>query len=545
MTQPYPFDCLPVHPPPQPLESFTGYMIRLGELNQVRSISALRTLLFADLSFRPHLHLHNTDTLSRAFPRFAAAAHCAVERLQATTTAHLVTKFGCKVALPFLQNSLADGLRYCPDCLDETGYYRLDWRFLALPGCERHKKRLLDRCGRCGQVIPLLNPCLRIGICPHCQADLRLGDAPFLSDDECRLTQLRTPDLAYLLTPQAWETDAPAIRASAGAWLSCQRREQKLSSVRLARQLGVPQPRVRSIESLQARREGVCFQLYLAYADALKTSWSATFAYVSQQSDLPQTATQLWAQRLLQQVEQAIDHLEQSGQPLSKMAVGRAVNLSPECLVLYPGVKPLMETLPERARQQAEQRWLRTAQTAIADLQHQRQPITRNSLYQRVPRLPRTLTRYPELRRFLARYLPADTLRARPPRTHPHQAALLQHLTTLTPSLAAQDQRVTLPLLARVLGISPAIVYGDPTLHAQITAVRQFCALTQRQRTEARFLQQAQQVVSDLTQHRQRCSIQAICQALGKPYGVLAKYPRLYALFQAVKAPPGWAKTAR
>ncbi len=539
MNKPYAFDCLPVHPAPEALESFTGYMIRLAELNRIRSVSALRIVLFNDPGFRPHLRLAHTDNVWRPFERFATAACCSVEQLRATTTYHLVTKFDCPMAHPFLQNSLAASLRYCPDCLREHNYYRLDWRFLTLPGCARHGKYLLDRCGQCGQAIALLNACLRISVCPHCQADLRSCVAPSLTEDAHRLTQLRTPDLAYLLAPQSWEMNALAIRTRAGAWLSYQRQEQQLSSIQLARQLGVPQPYLRRIELPQARREGLRFPCYLAYTDALKTSWSATFAYVSQHPELPMRAAQLRAQHLLQRIEQALDQMEQSGQPISKNAVGRAVGLSPECFNLYPDIRQLMVNLPERSRQQRERQWLKAAQTVVADLQRQQQPITLRGIYQRIPRFPRNLTSYPQLHHFLAQYFSEACLTPKSQPTHPQEALLLERLAVLTDDLAAQDQPVTLPQLTKALGITPATVYAYPVLRVRLAEVRQYCKQVQRQRVEDQLVQQAQAIIHEQTTRGQRSSIISVCRALGKPFLVLAKYPRLYALFQQVKSPRG------
>ena len=42
------FDVLPVHPPPLPLESFTGYLVRLAEANHLKTKSALASMTHPD-----------------------------------------------------------------------------------------------------------------------------------------------------------------------------------------------------------------------------------------------------------------------------------------------------------------------------------------------------------------------------------------------------------------------------------------------------------------------------------------------------------------
>jgi hypothetical protein len=198
-----------------------------------------------------------------------------------------------------------------------------------------------------------------------------------------------------------------------------------------------------------------------------------------------------------------------------------------------------MATFPERIRQQREQCWLDAAQTVVMDLQRQQQPITLQGLYRRIPRFPRNLTNYPQLHRFLAQYFSEASLTPKPQPTHPQEVLLLERLAALTDDLAAQDQTVTLPRLTSALGITPATVYAYPALRVRLAEVRQYCKQVQRQRIEDRLVQQAQAIIHEQITHGQRSSIDSVCRALGKPFVVLAKYPRLYALFQQIKAPRG------
>lgn len=46
------------------------------------------------------------------------------------------------------------GYQYCPECLsDGTPYFRRSWRFSFVVACVKHRRLLIDQCGRCGVAI--------------------------------------------------------------------------------------------------------------------------------------------------------------------------------------------------------------------------------------------------------------------------------------------------------------------------------------------------------------------------------------------------------
>jgi hypothetical protein len=110
----------------------------------------------------------------------------------------------------FFIESLGAYQRYCPKCLSETDYYSLTWRFLAVTGCSVHQCRLLERCGHCGNFIPLFTTCTRLGICSLCGEDLRSCPTLTLSVQEMDNVQRCTTDIEYLLSPQGSEEDKDA-----------------------------------------------------------------------------------------------------------------------------------------------------------------------------------------------------------------------------------------------------------------------------------------------------------------------------------------------
>lgn len=540
MTMIYPFDCLPIHPPPQALETFTSYLIRLAEVNGIQSIHTLRHLLFPNMSFRPHLNLYNTDTLMRSFPSLAQAAHCTLEQLRQTTVFHLVNKFGCIVALPFLQDSLAPTVRFCPDCLRESAYYRLPWRFLAIPGCMKHECLLQDQCPACYQPIPHLSHCLQMARCPHCAMDLRQSPSIAMTKAQHDLTVRRTPDIVYLLTPQDWEADTFSMREGAGAWLRAIRREQHLSSPKVAAALGVSQPTIRHIELPRARREGIRFYTYLAYTDRLDTTWSQVFETIHQQPQLPRDALGMREERLRQQVEAAIHKIEAAGDRLSIMAVSHKVGLSPECFVLYPKVKALADTIPERARQQRENDLLITFQKAVACLQQEGIPITRHAISVRVPSYPDSFASYPRLVDFLSRYIPRELLLLEPRRkTHPREAELVQQIPEVAKRLLRQTERITLKRFSEALGLPVMHLYNYPTLHQQVKVSCDRCRQMQKEQQELYMLQQVEQAIEQLKAEGIPCSNIAISRIVGKHHRVLTDYPRVKALLSQYKGKSG------
>src|SRR5690606_33291900 len=144
-----------------------------------------------------------------SFGRLVDETLCSETDLQATTFFHLARKFGrvpqARSLSLFMVGALSPQLRFCPRCIAEHGCYLLPWRLLALEGCPVHGCALLDHCTACGGSIRLLSAPFRMGICPHCQADLRCGSAPPLSSEAFARAQRQWRDLEFLLLPQSWE----------------------------------------------------------------------------------------------------------------------------------------------------------------------------------------------------------------------------------------------------------------------------------------------------------------------------------------------------
>src|SRR5258708_29690959 len=197
------FDRLPLHPVPRPPESLSSYILRLAGANEFSSLHELSVLI--DIPTGTPARLSDYPLLR--FGMMAARASTKQEAILATTFYYFSTKFGRSTRpsplARFLKGSLGSHLRYCPVCLSENSYYRLIWRFLALPGCATHSCRLLDCCCHCGSALPLLGFPLKVGVCPACGGNLGRCIAELLSKQERKKTAWRTLDLDYLLSPHS------------------------------------------------------------------------------------------------------------------------------------------------------------------------------------------------------------------------------------------------------------------------------------------------------------------------------------------------------
>src|SRR6266699_1383271 len=176
--------------------------------------------------------------------------HC-----EKTTFFHLAAKFG-RSTLPqpvsrFLSGCVSQYLRYCPVCFSEqrVRYYLLPWRFLVLTCCCKHKCRLLEACGHCGQLIPLFTSPFKLGNCPLCQQSLKLCAAASISNEgELEVASHAHDDIVFLLIPQPWEADSSSVIKRVGRRFADMRQKKRLSAMEVASQIGVTLTVVEGIE---------------------------------------------------------------------------------------------------------------------------------------------------------------------------------------------------------------------------------------------------------------------------------------------------------
>jgi DNA-binding XRE family transcriptional regulator len=267
----YYFDVLPLHPRPENLESLTSYLMRLAELNGISSIDGISALCFSHQDRRITREI--ADFPPASFGELSRAAAWSEDILRQTTFFHLAAKFG-RSTFPqpvsrFLSGCVSQYLRYCPSCFVEqrVRYYLIIWRFLSVTCCCKHKCRLLEACGHCGELIPLFIAPFALGSCPKCRQDLKLCAAVSEADEtELEVVTHVHDDIVFLLTPQPWETDSARVIKRLGRRLSRMRQMQRLTAVEVASQIGVTLTVIEGIERGDFLGRGATLLCYFKYA---------------------------------------------------------------------------------------------------------------------------------------------------------------------------------------------------------------------------------------------------------------------------------------
>lgn len=75
---------------------------------------------------------------------------------------------------------------FCPECLKEAGYFRMDWHTLSTTVCLHHNVLLVDTCQKCGSSLSIFD--IVYGQCKNCSFNLKTSDS--ISVDFDRLSIL-------------------------------------------------------------------------------------------------------------------------------------------------------------------------------------------------------------------------------------------------------------------------------------------------------------------------------------------------------------------
>jgi transcriptional regulator with XRE-family HTH domain len=421
----YYFDVLPLHPKPRQLESFSSYLTRLAEANGIRFVKPLLGMFWNIQKFR------QADCPPSALGNLPSSVACSEEILLSTTFFYLGKKFGQpgnpQILGLFLAGSVGSYLRYCPFCIKERSYYSLTWRFLCLPGCAEHHCTLLERCGHCGQTIPLFTAPLHMGICPSCQGDLRKLSSIPLTEQEWQRTITRSKDLAFLLTHQVWELESDRILIALGKHLMTKRLEKGLTQGEVADQLRMPIGHIGLMEKGLKQpsddriisQRYVTFHRFLAYSEYLGVSCVEGFAQALERKEqtiqprnhgrhaLRKQAAVAHAQRMLEQVQQAVQDLSKLGLPITTKAIAQKVGICRRHLYSFPEVSMFLEQIgcKQRHRQKkgslGEEEVLELVRQALKQLEEQGQLATL-SLVSTMTRIRmKTLLSYPQVQQLL------------------------------------------------------------------------------------------------------------------------------------------------
>lgn len=536
MVSDYPFDVLPIHPPPYPLESLSSYVTRLAVLNGIPSFQALaRTLLgtnFPHKSRLPDAPPYRTEAV-------AQATHCSVERVLECTFFYLADKFGRTGIRNFIVPSVASTLRYCSLCLTEQCYYRLHWRFTSLVGCPIHRCALLDCCPHCTQSIPLFAQLCRVGTCPYCQHDLRLAQPIPLHDDQLASVQRRQHDLAYLLTPATWQGDGVNIRRSIGPYLKYLRTEQHLLERDLLVSCEVSKAAGGALEQANHTPCGNHFSLYLRYADALGTNWETIFRTLEHDfQHVPCHARQMRMQSLLVKTQTAIQTLRETKSPVTIVAICKLVGMTSGALCRYPDIDALLRPIVEaqhnleHKQQRADQ--LLAATRAAVDwlLAHKKSP-TWAAVAQRVGVNARTLSQaYPAIKAWMQNVNGRASVQ---PRREQRQSAFLQAVHAIVQRLTDEGQPISLRKVASLMNVTPGMIcthYPDVQRYLNEVSARQKASLLAARDTE--LLEQVEAAILSMEAQQLPVTQKTVAHRLGFSRNSLTYYPRVAACLKTI-----------
>jgi TniQ len=523
------FDVLPVHPQPEPVESFTGYLTRLGEANGMERIGNLVITAFPNTMYQPSdaiKVLSDYSTLS--FGALSIAAACSEIALQATTLFHLGKKFG-RLSLPetlgrFFQYSFASNRRYCPLCLSEHSrpYYSLIWQFLCIPGCVSHNCHFLEECGYCGYKLPLLPSPPSVTICPICRGDLRTLMPPPLSTEDSKKAVTSTSDIAFLIAPHDGEQSQERVKFI-GLQIAHLRRIRGLSSSEAAIHIQTNERRIGAIESGDVQR-GVIFSNYIAYADYLGTSLSALYEASLSEQNYSQILEAEWVVR----VKTAIQQLESLDKPVSYRAIAKIVGASHEHLGILPYVKAILDTYQIEHQHGKSQRFqqkqeviLEQAQAAIGYLEALGKPITMPSIGDIIgisrPSLRKYLRGTTLLKKIVEEgYYDDGTLKL-----HRREKELIELVQSTIQKLQSLDEPITKKTVADKIGMSQSGLYQYASIRE---LVKEYTKPSQRGHREVELVELVQNAIETLRLQGNAIGYQSVSQMTGISKKVLRRY---------------------
>lgn len=538
------FDALALHPPPESLESLTGYLVRLAELNAIRTKSALSAVAFPRLQRKGNW----TDLPRVSYGAVPDATNCTDAQLHATTFYHLLRKFQRSVypgpAKIFLADVLAADLRYCPLCLRETNYYRLPWRFTHLVGCPQHNVYLLDQCGHCDAPVPLVPSPLRIGKCPTCGGDLRDCKTGSVHHGERSLLRRISDDLTFLLTPQPWETASVPIQTF-GPTLAQTRRNRGWTPQGFANHLGMSSEAFQAIEGRRSVGRGETFKHYLDYLAILGLSFRNEFAHA--QDDETDTEA-----RWMERVKWAVAALEREGKPLTQQAICHLLQCKPKTLKPYSAVQSLLcdmgirkpkrqnarRSSPRRSAEfdQREERYLARVKTIAEQMEAEGVPHSQREVARRMGMSGPGLSVYPRIAAFLRDCSAAARVE--------EQAAWRRRVEQAAAQLRVEEVLVTHAAVARVVGISAERLRYHQDLVAYLATFTEYNAelrARQQQTRETALYEAVTDAIRQLNAGGQHVTQVSVAAALDTSVQRLKSYDSIRPMMEAIvsNAKPG------
>ena len=548
----YYFDTLTLHPPPQPLESFTSYLIRIAEANGRRRYSQLNPFFGEYYSISSF-----ADYPPRSFGMLPVITICSESELLRTTFYHVGKKFGRVYDSPwlagFLSGVVASSLRYCPHCLQEALYYSLAWRFLPLMGCPKHACRLLENCGHCGCPVSIFPAPFRMGICPTCGGDLRACISSRLTEVELLGVTAASREIEFLLCPQPWETTEPALLEKLGQEFMLLRDNKQLKRKDVCGEIGLSKGTLEAIELGGGGSSAATLRWYFKYASYLGVPLSHIFlnALERKEADLrirmmPGKYFLTSEEWVMGRVQEAARQLEISGQPLTIQTICAETGISQKGLYKYERVKTFLGEIlshkkpPPRVQDpRYEEQLLEKAQQAVQELSQAGNPITHEAVSSLIGIPSWAIVLYPRVKMFLGQFV--DYAQQQHRHAEECEQALLEEVRTGVQDLEDHQRPVTYNAISQTIGIPSASWLPYPRVRAfveQHLDSRYLRTLKEREQREEVLLPRVEKALDQLEADGKSVTFESVGRLLEIAPKTLKVYPRVNALIEQRKSPP-------
>ena len=302
---------------------------------------------------------------------------------------------------------------------------------------------------------------------------------------------MRTKDLIFLLTHQPWESESNQVLSALGKKLMALRQERGLTQVEVADHLGMLKDNITHMEQGPRELRGqkkqgliyTSFHRFWAYTEYLNNSCVEGFSQVLVQKEenarpaihevhgLRKQVAVSREQKILEQVQQAVQDLRALGQAVTFEAVAQRVGLSKKCLSNRPSVKAYLEQAGckqspglKRSRWEEEEVLKHVCQ-AIEQLEAQGRSATL-SLIKEMVRLPvATLLSFPGVRRLLEKVEAQRSLALGCEAQH-REDELVEKVRVAIGLLEEKGQKITQQSIATIVQQSVETLRACPRVRA-------------------------------------------------------------------------------
>jgi len=228
-------------------------------------------------------------------------------------------------------------------------------------------------------------------------------------------------------------------------------------------------------------------------------------------------------QELILRVEQAVDSLQAEGKRVSQWAIAKRVGMSAAGLSAYPRVEALLARAVQEQRERRVQEWTDQIQQAMAQLQAQDRPVSKQGVARLLGCSTCIFDHYPQLKALFT-----QDGKGVPQPSQPPETVSIEKVQEAISHLQAQERPVTPAAICRLAGLQR----GALKLYPQLAWAVQVCHQDKQKRDQQRkqaVEEQVLQAIEHLKSKGDPVSQKDICSLTGLSRNVFHYYPDLRA----------------